>query len=58
MKNRHGTLGRLFYESQIDIRKQLRCYMVPAFEKKEKVEFVNLVSAPRHRKIILRKINK
>lgn len=36
MKNRHGTLGRLFYESQIDIRKQLRCYMVPAFEKKEK----------------------
>ena len=28
------------------------------FEKKEKVEFVNLVSAPRHRKIILRKIKK
>lgn len=25
---------------------------------KKKVEFINLVSAPRHRKIILRKINK
>lgn len=28
------------------------------FQKKKKVEFTSLVSAPRHRKIILRKINK